>query len=271
MLKTDCHVHTSFSSDSEASMESMVLGAIDRGLSTITFTDHMDYDFPDCYDMDFLFEPDSYFGELNRLKGKYSDRISILAGIELGLKPSYTRDYNELLSRYGFDFVIGSTHLVDNIDPYFEEYWDNHNNENDERTCINRYFEAVYENITFYNNFNSLGHLDYIIRYSPYKPSSYDYRNHMELIDEILKLIIRKDIALEVNTSGYKSNSAPNPSSDVIRRYMELGGKLITFGSDAHSPEYIAFRFNELKDMLNSIGIYEYAIYKGRTPCILKV
>lgn len=269
MIKTDCHVHTSFSSDSDSSMESMIQGAIAKGLDTITFTDHMDYDFPEGYGMDFIFDPAAYFEELNRLKAKYSDRISILSGIEIGLKPVYTNNYDDLLNSYDFDFVIGSTHLVDDIDPYYSQYWDNSNNDNDEKTCIARYFEAVYNNIKHYNNFNSLGHLDYIIRYSPYKPSSYNYKDYLELTDEILKFIIRKDIALEVNTSGFKSNNAPNPSSDIIKRYIMLGGRLITIGSDAHSPEYITFKFNELRNILTSVGVNEYAVYRDRNPYML--
>lgn len=262
MIKTDCHMHTAISSDSDTPMKDMVCASIQKGLDLVTFTEHMDWEFPEIYELDFQFEPDVYFAETDRVRELYGDKITILDGIELGLKNDMTKDYNTLLGAYGWDFVIGSTHLVDDIDPYYADYW----NGGTEYECINRYFESVYENIKAYNNFDSLGHLDYILRYAPAKPSVYSYNDFKDIIDSILRFIIKKEIALEVNSSGYKSIAAPNPSRSIIERYLGLGGRLITIGSDAHTTEYVGYRFDELYRLLISAGIKEYAVYKNRTP-----
>ena len=262
MIYTDCHMHTAISSDSDTPMEDMVRASIDAGLDTITFTEHMDWEFPETYDLDFTFEPDVYFTETDRVRKIYGNKVSILNGIELGLKNNMKRSYDCLLDAYDWDFVIGSTHLVDDVDPYYADYWNNAS----EYACIQKYFNCVYENIIAFNNFDSLGHLDYILRYAPARPSVYSYADFKDIIDSILRFIIKKDIALEVNTSGYKSIGMPNPSRSIIERYVNLGGKLITIGSDAHAAKYVGYKYDELSKLLRAAGINEYAVYKNRSP-----
>ncbi len=267
MIKTDCHMHTSISSDSDTPMDEMVRASIDAGLDTITFTEHMDWEFPEIYDLNFRFEPDEYFAETDRARKIYGGKITILNGIELGLKYDLKTSYDYLLDKYGWDFVIGSTHLVDGIDPYYSDYWCKAS----EYDCIKRYFECVYENIKSFNNFDSLGHLDYILRYTPTKPSVYSYNDFKEIIDSILHFIIKKDIALEVNSSGYESTGNPNPSRSIIERYVNLGGKLITIGSDAHSAKYVGYKYDELSELLRAAGLKEYAVFKNRTPIMRRI
>lgn len=124
MIKTDCHMHTAFSSDSEEPMEMMIKGAINKGLDSICFTEHMDLEFPKKYELSFVFDIDEYMNSITWLSEKYCDRIRIFKGIEIGLKPNLSDQYDRILSSYDWDFVIGSTHLVDNIDPYYGEYWE---------------------------------------------------------------------------------------------------------------------------------------------------
>jgi len=263
MIYSDCHMHTAFSSDSDTRMEDMVTKAISLGVKTITFTEHMDLEFPDNYDMTFVFDEDSYEKEILHLKNKYSNNIQILKGIEIGLKPHLSEKYNTLLSNHSYDFVIGSTHLVDDIDPYYSEYWDGF----DEKNQIIKYFNLVLENIKSVDNYDSLGHLDYILRYSPSKNATLYYKEYEDIVEQILKHIINKEIALEINTSGFKSGlMQPNPSYDIIKLYKELGGRMVTIGSDAHSPEYIAYSYDKLFNLLSDIGINEYYIYENRIP-----
>lgn len=267
MIKTDCHMHTALSSDSDTPMEKMVRASIASGLEAITFTEHMDWEFPETYDLDFIFDPDVYFAETEKVRKLYGSKITILNGVELGLKKNLKKSYDTLLKEYDWDFVIGSTHLVDDTDPYYADYW----NGGTEYECIERYFASVYDNIRTYNNFDSLGHLDYILRYAPGKPSAYSYVDFKGIIDSILRYIIKMDIALEVNTSGYKSIGSPNPSRGIIERYINLGGKLITIGSDAHTAESIGYNFFRLPKLLISSGIREYAVYKKRCPIMKKI
>lgn len=261
MIKSDCHMHTSFSSDSDTPMRDMINAAIDKGLDTICFTEHMDLEFPEKYGPDFIFDPEEYISKINLYKNYYRGKIEILTGIEIGMKPDLTDKYDTLLASYDWDYVIGSTHLVDNIDPYYSEYWEGR----DEKASVIKYFECVYDNIQTYNNYDSLGHLDYILRYAPSKNSRFGYRDFSDIIDCILKHIIKNGKALEINTSGYKSGLfAPNPAPDIIKRYMELGGSLFTIGSDAHDASHIAYGYNEVYALISSLRIKNYVIYKGR-------
>lgn len=263
MIKSDCHLHTSFSSDSDADMSDMVSEAVKCGLETICFTEHMDLQFPTKYDLEFIFDPDEYINHINTIKNTFKGKINILTGIEIGMKPNLTCEYEPLLSSYGWDYVIGSTHLINDIDPYYDEYWEGM----DEKAAVNKYYECVYKNICGYNNYDSLGHLDYILRYAPSGNQKFSYRTFADIIDCILKHIIDCGKALEINTSGYKAGlEAPNPSADIIKRYMELGGELFTIGSDAHCPKHIAYGYNSVYVLLASLGVKYYMIYENRKP-----
>ena len=124
MIRSDNHVHTSFSTDSDTPMEQMVLKGIELDLSSICFTDHIDYDFPDMGNgVEFLFDVDEYFAKLAALKESYP-QFELRRGVEIGLKPDLTERCNALVHGYPFDFVIGSTHLVDNVDPYYPAFWE---------------------------------------------------------------------------------------------------------------------------------------------------
>lgn len=268
MIRSDCHMHSIFSSDSDSAMEEMVRGAIEKRLTTICFTEHMDYNFPDKYEYDFIFNPEEYFMTIKELISKYSDSITILKGVEIGLMNGTQKEYDKLVNDYPWDFVIGSTHLVDSLDPYYSEYWIG----NDEQERIMHYFETVYENIRLCNCFDSIGHLDYILRYAPHKNNGFVFNDYMEIIDRILVYIIDNNIALEINTSGFRAGlNEPNPCKDIIRRYIDLGGHMYTIGSDAHSPAYIAGDFNRAEELLESLGIHEYSVYKNRKPVLFHI
>ncbi len=266
MITADYHVHSAFSTDSTAPMEEMVEKAIALGLERICFTDHMDYDYPGVKEGDFTFQPDEYLTKLTHLTKQYKDKIKILHGIELGLKPYLKERYDQLLQEYPFDFVIGSSHLVDNEDPYFAPFWQNRT----DAEGLRRYFETIKENALSFDNFDVYGHLDYIIRYVPSKNTCYDYDTHETVIEEALKAIIETGKGIEVNTSGYKYGLGhAHPKEEIIKRYLELGGTIITIGSDAHKPEHLAYDFTEARNMLQSLGVKEYTVFENRTPIFL--
>ena len=263
MITSDYHVHSAFSSDSNASMESMVEQAIALGLTRICFTDHMDYDFPTKYQLPFVFDPDTYFKKLSFIKEKYKDQIKVLCGIEIGMRPYLSKRYETLITSYPFDFVICSTHLVGDIDPYYPEFWEGKTKEEG----ILLYLDSILDNIKTYDNFDVYGHLDYIIRYVPDKDCTYSYDDYKEKIDEILRLLIQKGKGIEINTSGFKYGlGVTHPKAEIIKRYIELGGKILTIGSDGHKPEHLAFDFEKACKMLLALGITQYTIFENRKP-----
>lgn len=270
MIKADQHTHCSFSTDSDATPESMVTGAIRKGLTHLTLTDHMDLDYPGTSDLEPLFEfnPEDYFSKLIPLKESVSGMLDLGIGIELGLRPGRA-DLNAkmewMLKHYSFDFVIGSVHLLDDEDPYYESYWINRS----AKDVLSKYFNDMLSSIREYDNFDSLGHLDYIIRYIPSCCGSknYIYREFTDVLDEIFKILISKNKALEINTAGLaKGLPCFHPKLKCLQRYLELGGELITIGSDAHSPDKLATEFARTQDLLCSCDVKGYYIYKNRIP-----
>jgi len=277
MIRYDIHMHTAYSSDSEEKMEEQVKSAISKGLSGICITDHMDYLFPDIelFNMDFLYDIDANYREIDSLREKY-DRIEILKGVELGLRnepdiaATVTDMCKKLINRDDIDFVIGATHCLEKTDPYRADYWQGRSVYESLRT----FFEATLQNIKANPYVDTLAHLDYGARYARKPGNTGDECDGRELyidgengdiIDEILKFIIDKGIALEVNSAGLKYGLGyAHPKHWILRRYKELKGELITVGADAHKREHVAFGFDTVKDMLTDIGFTHYAVYRKR-------
>ena len=270
MIFADQHTHSNFSSDSEAAPESMIQGAIKLGLTQLTLTDHMDLDYPGTTIEKPLFEFNTadYFSTLTPLKEKYQDKLYLGIGIELGLRPGredLNKQMHQLLADRPFDFVLGSVHLLDNDDPYYETYWQNRSAKN----ILTKYFNDMLTALKEYNNFDSLGHLDYLIRYIPPFCGEKDYvfKEYKEVLDEIFQLLIQKNKALEINTAGLiKGLPCFHPKLEVLKRYSELGGELITIGSDGHSPDKIATEFAKTEELLVSLNLPGYYVYKNRKP-----
>ena len=261
MIRADIHTHTSFSTDSDAPMESMIKAAIDAGLSHLCFTEHMDKDYPTA--PDFFLDTDSYLKEFLRLKDIYGEKITLLFGVELGLLPHLAKWHSDYVKQYPFDFIIGSEHNPGNVDPYYPEYFEGRS----EAEAFIQYFEETVENLNVFSDFDALGHMDYVVRYGPNKNREYSYAKYSSYIDPILKLIIEKGIALEVNTGGYKYGlGEPNPCRDIIIRYKELGGEMVTVASDAHSPDKLCYDFDRAEALLLECGFKYHAVFIGRKP-----
>lgn len=274
MILADQHTHCNFSTDSDATPESMVLGAVEKRMTHLCLTDHMDLDYPGTTKEKPLFEfdPADYFAALTPLKETYKDKLYLGIGIELGLRPGRSdlnAQMHKLLSDYSFDFVLGSVHLLDNDDPYYESYWKNRT----AKDILSKYFNDMLVSLKEYDNFDSLGHLDYLIRYIPPCCGEKDYvfQEYQEVMDEIFKLLIEKNKALEINTAGLiKGLPYFHPKLESLKRYLELGGKLITIGSDGHSPNKIGTEFKKTEELLLSCGVKGYSVYRSRIPSYVK-
>ncbi len=271
MIIADYHVHSDFSSDSQAPMEQMIKQAIKLGKKKICFTDHMDYDYPPVSPLSFVFDPEPYVKKLEDLKKRYDKQIIILMGIELGIQPHIIERMTQLIRKYPFDFIIGSSHVVDRMDPYFPEYWA-------ERTVhdgIFRYFESILENCRLFQGFCVYGHLDYVIRYIPgqkEKMVDYSYSDFTDILDEVLKTIISHGKGIELNTAGLKYGLGyAHPKPEVLKRYKELGGEIITIGSDAHKPEHLCYDFHVVPDLLKSLGYRYYTTFEHGKPIFEKL
>lgn len=261
-MKTDFHMHTSFSSDAEIEPKKMVEQAIKLGLDTICITDHFDKDYP-LNENEFQLDVDTYFAELKKLQEKYKDRIDVRIGVELGLQPHLGEFYQGLVNKYPFDFVIGSVHVIDRQDPYHGTFFEGRTDEEAYRQT----FEETLINIKNSLDFDVLGHIDYVVRYGKTKAENYSYRKYSDIIDEILKYLIIHGKGIELNTAGYKYGLGfCHPHPDIIKRYRELGGEIITIGSDGHKPEHVAYDFYKVAGILKACGFKMYTEFKKREP-----
>lgn len=265
MMYCDCHLHSSFSSDSDTPMELMIREAIRLQVPSMCFTEHMDLDFPPG-GLPFVVDLPAYEKTFQELKEKYGAQIELLFGLELGLQPHLKEEIPALADSMDFDFLIGSTHVVDRMDPYEDIYFQGRT----EYESYHRYFEVLLENLKTFSCFDSCGHLDYVVRYGPNQNRDYCYTAFREILDEILKTLVDKQIALECNTAGFKYGLGhPNPTEEILRRYRELGGELLTLGSDAHQPKHLAYDFARAGELLKACGFQYYTVYKKRQPVFL--
>ena len=271
MIRTDTHMHTAFSTDSSAPVENMLAAAIEKGLESVCITDHMDLDFPPeegAGEGAFLFGVKQYFETLLPLKDKYHGKLDIKIGIEIGLQSHLGDRYRELVRAWPFDFVIGSVHLVRGMDPYFGKLFQG-------RPDADAYREAFAETlkcIEGVDDFDVLGHLDYVVRYGKHQAREYSYRAFSDEIDAVLRKLITDGKGLEMNMAGVKYGLGfPNPHPDVLKRYRELGGEIITVGADAHRPEHVGYDFQQAEQLLEACGFRYYTEFRGRKPFFRRI
>lgn len=267
MMLADLHVHSKYSTDSNAEMEDIIKRAIEIGLPVLCFTDHIDWDYP-VEGLTFDFDVPSYFEEISGLEEKYGDKIRILKGVELGMQRHLGGRYRRLLKQYPFDFAIGSQHLVNNMDPYYPETFEGKT----DAEIYRAYFEDTLADIQNFHSFDTMGHLDYVVRYGKHKAHEYSYHAYADIIDEILKLLVKYNIALEINTCGLRKQLGfPNPHPDILARYRELGGTLVTVGSDAHKPRYLGFAFDRAERILKAAGFTHYCYFVKHEPVFVRL
>ncbi len=259
-MLADFHIHTRFSGDSEADVDKVIQSAIDKGMKYMAITDHNDFEFENGI---FELDTERYFEYMSNKKMEYKNDISLSIGIECGLEPKFADRINKLINSYNFDFVIGSSHVINGRDPYYKEYFENR----PVHDAMVEYLLSISENIDIFDNFDVYGHLDYMMRYAPISAEEkrYEYAEYAEYFDNILTKLIKKGKGIEINTSPLKSGLYDtNPNLQVVKRYAELGGKIITVGSDAHKPEHVGHSFDVAANMLKDANFTYFNIFSNR-------
>lgn len=271
MIRGDFHMHTEFSTDSESPVRSMLDASLKKGLTSVCITDHLDLDYPDDEELGpepFQLDLKKYVAMLTRIREEYRGKLKVYIGVELGLQPHLGKTYEELTGQFPFDFVIGSLHLVHGMDPYYGKNFEG-------KSDADVYREAFQETsrcLDKVSSFDVLGHLDYVVRYGKHKAQEYSYRKFSDEIDAILKKLIAGGKGIEMNMGGIKYGLGfANPHPDVLKRYRELGGEIVTVGADAHKPEHVAYDFEEAGTILKSCGFQYYTEFKERKPIFKRI
>lgn len=263
-ILADLHLHSSHSGDSDTPMEEMILQGIEQGLQAMCFTEHNDFEHPISEETPkdmFLLNTDSYLYDLIKYKEKYGDKIKVLFGVELGLQQEAFRQNAVYARSYDFDFIIGSLHICNGKDPYFPPFYEGRSDEE----AYREYFECMLANIKKFSNFDVLGHMDYVVRYGSNMDKDYSYEKYKDVFDKILEQLINNGKGLEINTGGLKYGLKDlHPCTGILKRYKELGGEIITIGSDSHDTKRIAADFPRAHQVLQECGFRYYTIFEKR-------
>lgn len=263
---SDMHIHTNFSSDSETNIEEQIQAAIKLGMNHIAITDHQDFDYPPWHSTYLLEDTDKYVETILNAKEKYRDIINIVLGIEIGLQEHLVEELNDYISKYPFEFVIGSTHCFSRRDTEDQTLYEGRPKEE----AINEYFETELNNIKKIKVFDVVGHLDFVLRDIPGKNKGFKYETYSDILDEMLRELIESGRGIECNTKSlFVGMGEPSPDSSIIKRYKELGGEIITFGSDAHTPDRVGCCFDKAATIIRECGFRYYTVYENRKPVFL--
>ncbi|PKM63010.1 MAG: hypothetical protein CVU97_02300 [Firmicutes bacterium HGW-Firmicutes-21] len=272
----DYHIHTKYSGDipegKGSTVDELCVAALSRGFTEIAITDHYDVDgiyygaFPNL-------DIESVFREVMAAREKYADKLSVLFGLEIGQAIHMPLEAKRYIDRFPFDYILGSVHSIRGIIDI--SFLDINNMKDEELLLLFKTYIAEMKELVEWGNFESLAHITY-----PYRYLKLAGREHLldlenkgrEIFEPILKRIIQKGISLEVNTSGlWQGLGQTMPSDDLIRFYRQLGGEMITVGSDAHNERNLGMNIKETIDNLREIGFTNITRYKNRKPFMEKI
>ncbi len=223
----DSHMHTKFSADSEMLATDALKRADDLNLGVV-FTEHFDYGL-ELDGKNFTFDSAAYMNEYKNLRGE-----KVFLGVEVGLRKFARTANKNFIASADFDFVIGSIHLVDDVDIYYPEFFAGM----DKATAYGKYFQQMAEEIEL-ADFDALGHIDYICRVAPYDNPEIDYATFYAEIDKVLKIVVERGKVMEINTRRFDNQRAIRELVPVYKKYRALGGRFVTIGSDAHKVSAI--------------------------------
>lgn len=287
-MYADYHLHCEYSDDSNEPMENQIQEAITLGLDEMCFTDHVDYGIKRDWDdpegiiirhaIEHGKEVDlvlanvnypKYFEALNMYQKKYASSISIKKGLEFGIQSITVDAYEKLYASYqdDLDFILFSMHQVNNLEFWTQDFQKGKT----QKEYNDEYYKEIYQTMQMFHHYSCLAHLDLMARYD--ENGIYPFENEKDIIAEILKYAIRDGKGIEINTSSWKYGlKDTQPSRAILKLYKDLGGKIITVGSDAHETKYLASHIKDAYAILkNEIGINEICTFDHMQPIFHKI
>ena len=268
----DYHVHTDYSDDSDYPMEDVVKDAIRLGMDEICFTDHVDYgakvdwdsgeEIPYCNGHAMVnVDYPAYVEEIRSLGERYGRRLAIKMGLEFGMQKHTIPQFEALYRRYPFDFIILSVHQIEDKGFWSQEFQQGRT----QKEYNERYYEELLYLVRHYQNYSVLGHLDLVLRYD--KQGIYPFHYVKHYVEEILAEVIKNGKGVEINTSSHRYGVADStPSKQILMMYHEMGGEILTLGSDSHAPAHLGTYMEESKKLLKEIGFRSFCTYEKMQP-----
>ncbi|MCH5183928.1 MAG: histidinol-phosphatase HisJ family protein [Oscillospiraceae bacterium] len=271
----ECHTHNHISFDAEGTLDAMCDSAIRAGVGTLALTNHYELDAVlagRCGAPDHLAEEQEFLAA----KEKYAGRLTLLRGIELGQPYASLEESERLLRARPYDVVLGSVHLLsDGTD--FYDYENAPLTDEQYRAMWEDYLGLLLKNASV-SPVDVQTHLTYPLRYIPA-----DRRERItgmpgravELFEPILRKLVERGVALEINTAALRRPAAllpePDPGLALLKRYRELGGELLSIGSDAHRPADVAAGLREGTRLAQQAGFRYFAVFRERKPYLVSM
>ncbi|MEA4854234.1 MAG: histidinol-phosphatase HisJ family protein [Christensenella sp.] len=261
----DYHIHSNLSFDAYDSAARIAMTARDQGLREICFTEHQEIDYP-YEEIKPELDWELYDRELKKARN-CAPEITIKKGVEVSLMPASLDKISADIGAQELDFVIASQHTVKEKDPYFGDCFEGKTL----RQAQREYLEEMLYTLQRYENFDVVGHIGYIDKYLPEveaitRKVPFEYRDFRDLLDAIFLSLISRGKGVEVNTSNYYVYDWPTPKMSVLKRFVELGGEIVTIGSDAHFADAIGYRFDDAKEYMQQCGIKYICTFENRHP-----
>lgn len=274
----DIHTHSNLSPDASDEPMDMAERACELGVKHFALTDHIELDEFNDGEWDYWEAIGKSKPTFERLRAAYDGKMNVYYGAEIGQAMYNLHTTEKILAEHDYDFVLGSVHRT----VHYEHMSRIPDTEFDRKRVLTEYFEEML-NLVEWGKFCSLAHITFLMRFvnidtpsglvtDKAKRCAAAFEVCKPIIDEILGIIVKKDIALEVNSSGYRRGLGESMAGgEFVKRYRELGGRLITVGSDAHMTFDIARDIPECYKMLRELGFNEVCVFEKREPVFIKI
>lgn len=272
----DNHNHSQFSFDGgRTSVGKTVNSAISKGLAGVCFTDHCDFFVPPMKAqheeyVPEVFDVEARNAEIDKVNAKCPQDFHVFKGIEIGVQKSERDKIAAHLEKYSFDEIIASVHYLDDTDPFWGGYYEGKT----WRYAYGHYLETLYDEMVWLGDrFDIMGHYDYVTRYAPYPECSILYKDFPDILDSMLRYLAENGKALEINTKTYQDFKGRTPVLDknILMRYRELGGEIISLGSDSHDADRVGFNFERTAALVSRCGFRYLAHFDKRKPVMLPI
>ena len=274
----DIHTHSNLSPDSADEPMDMAERACELGVKHFALTDHIELDEFNDGEWDYWAAIEKSKPTYEKLRAAFDGRMKIYYGAEIGQVMYDLHTAEKILAGHDYDFVIGSVHRT----VHYEHMSRIPDTEFDRRRVLAEYFEEML-NLVEWGKFCTLAHMTFLMRFvnidtrsglvtEKEKRCDAVFEEYGTIIDKILEIIVKKDIALEVNSSGYRRGlGGPMAGAAFIKRYRELGGRMITVGSDAHQTCDVAADIPRCYELLRELGYNEVCVFEKREPVFIKI
>lgn len=276
-MLADYHVHSEFSDDSVYPVEQVAADAVALNLDELCFTDHVDYGVKEDWDSGAAIgyrdgqplanvDYPRYMEEVQRVRELFDGRIVLKTGMEFGIQTHTAEQFRDLFRRYPFDFILLSIHQVKDL-----EFWTQDFQRGRSQKDYNEgYYHELFDVVRQYKEYSVIAHLDLIKRYDT--AGTYPFENLKHIIEEILRTVIEDGKGIELNTSAVRYGLDDTmPSLGVLRLFRELGGEIITIGSDSHAPDHLGRYLRQGQKLLASLGYKYFCTYDAMQPVFHKL